>query len=306
MRLLPESPFTVDQALAAGLTYSALRNALRRGRIVRVRHGVYADAAALDHPATAVPLRVASAVISHRSAAQLHGLPLVGTRVGSPEITVPPRASTNIADTHPYRARLRAHDVVVLQDRPVTSPARTVVDVARHWPVRTSVPALDAALFTGLTTAEEIQDVLDFCRDWPGARRAKRAVALADGRAESPLESISRLAIARLGFPPPEPQKEIFDELGRFVGRSDFYWDHVGVVGEADGRGKYQSEDAYPREKDRQEAFEDLGLIVARWGWALAWNGPDALGLKIANAFERGRRRDRSGFPRLWTFRPPS
>ena len=283
---------------------SALKHALRSGRIVRLRRGVYAEASAAEHLSTAVTLTVPRAVVSDRSAALQHGLPVVGGLPTDVEITVPPRASTNIAGAHPYRARLRPQDIVQIDDRPVTSPARTVVDVARHWPWRTSVPAIDAALFGGLTSLEEIADVLHFCAGWPGIGRAKRAVALSDGRAESPLESISRLVIPRLGFPRPEPQRWILDQYGRPIARCDFSWDELGVVGEADGRGKYGQADAYPLEKERQERLEDLGLVVVRWGWRHAWSQHEILRRKIGNGVQRALLRDRSGFPRLWTLGP--
>jgi hypothetical protein len=70
---------------------------------------------------------------------------------------------------------------------------------------------------------------------------ARRVVAFADARAESPLESISRLRMREHGVPAPEPQVEIWID-GRFAGRVDFYWDEYGVIGEADGWGKYRND----------------------------------------------------------------
>jgi hypothetical protein len=200
-----------------------------------------------------------------------------------------------------HRAGLRRQDVVLIENVPVTSAARTCVDVARDRSLLCGVVLLDAALHAAATSVEEIEDVLRSCWNWPKIRRAQRALALADARSESPLETISRLVIPRLGFPAPEPQRWIFDTAGRPIARSDFYWDAVGVVGEADGRGKYSAPEAFVLEKDRQDALEDLGLIVVRWGWTAAWNRHDVLRRKIAGAFERGVRRDRSGFPRQWS-----
>ena len=128
--------------------------------------------------------------------------------------------------------------------------------------------AADAALHGGRLAPSELADVLEGCAGWPGRRAARLTYALCDGRAESPLESLSRLRLAAARLPSPQLQAELSDELGRFVARSDFYWDEFGVVGEADGEQKYQSRADVLEERRRQRRLEDLGLIVERWGWA--------------------------------------
>jgi Transcriptional regulator, AbiEi antitoxin len=304
MRPLPASPvFTVDEAYAIGWTPAALHHACRRGRVRRIRRGVYTALPEVTPQLAAQAAACAArhGVVSHRSAALLHGLPLIGAHAPVPELTVPPRSSADLPGIHFYRARLRPQDTVTIGDTRVTSVPRTVADLARHRPVATAVAAIDAALHGQTATVEEIQDVLRFCWNWPGIRRAWRALRLSDGRAESPLESVSRLVIPKLGLPRPEPQKHIFDRYGRLCGRGDFYWDEYGVVGEADGRSKYDDRSVLTAEKDRQEDFEDLALVVVRWGWRHVTEQRDRLQVRLENGFERGRLRDRSGFPRLWT-----
>ncbi len=89
------------------------------------------------------------------------------------------------------------------------------------------------------------------------------------------------------------------------VGRCDFYWDEPGVFGEADGRSKYDSRDVLTAEKERQEDLERLGLVSVRWGWSAIRFNPRAFAIRVLSAFERGRLRDRSGFPRNWSVDPP-
>lgn len=304
MRPLPPAPvFTVEDALAAGWTASALKNAVRRGRVTRLRRGVYTSAPEVDAAlqATGAALRHPASVISHRSAALVHGLPLLGPRPPQPELTVRPRGNIDIPAAHVYRATLRRCDTVLVEGAAVTSVARTLVDLARHAPLGTAVAAMDSALNRGLTTVAAIDDVALFCWNWPGIGRARRAMRLIDPLAESPLESISRLTLRRLQVPTPASQVSVLDREHRFVGRGDFYWDEFGVVGEADGRGKYDDRDVLTAEKARQERLEDLGLVVVRWGWSQVTRSPQTLRLRLENGFERGRRRDGSGFPRLWT-----
>ena len=304
MREIPNTPtFTAADLAALGWTRSARRNALEHGRLVRLGHNSFAPAQEITSElrVRAAAQRYPRSVVSHRSALLMYGLPLVGTPAKLPELTVAPRSNANLAGVHPHRAGLRQSDVVPLAGLLVTSPARTLVDVARTRPVGTSVPAIDAALHAQLVTLDEVDDCLRRCWNWPGIGRAQRAIRLSDGRAESPLESISRLVFGWLRLPPPEPQKWILDQHGRIVARTDFYWDEYGVFGEADGQLKYASGgDALALEKERQELLEDLGLTGCRWGWRHVTRRRDVLRRKVLNAFERGAARDRSGLPRKW------
>lgn len=93
-------------------------------------------------------------------------------------------------------------------------------------------------------------------------------LAFADGRAESPGESLSRVAIVRAGLPAPELQFEIhLPDGGGWVATSDFAWPEHGVVGERDGREKYAADprrgrtaaDVIMGEKDRDALIIECG-----------------------------------------------
>jgi hypothetical protein len=306
MRTVPESVvFTRAEARSCGWTDAAIGRAIRSGRLTRVRHGylTVGGAPSLVLAATAAARACPSGVVSHRSAAALRRIPVLGARPAWPELTVPPDGIGALSGVHLYRATLRPVDVELLDGTPVTAAARTAVDLARHLRFAAGVAALDDVLHRRLATLDEIHDVLRACWNWPGIRRAHRVVAAADGRAESPLESVSRLVIARLRLPRPEPQRVITSLDGLILGRGDFYWDEFGVVGEADGRSKYDDRDVLWDEKRRQEDFECTGLVVTRWGWDDATIRPRLLRARLIDAFERGRLRDRSGFPRRWSVR---
>jgi hypothetical protein len=125
-------------------------------------------------------------------------------------------------------------------------------------------------------------------------------IDFADERAASPLESISRLAFADFGLPPPEPQVTlVWDEWGNPKIIVDFYWPDFGVVGEADGLLKYDDLDE-PRanplraEKLRQEELENLGYIVVRWTWDDIWRRPEWVVARLRRAFREGSRQRRS------------
>lgn len=114
-------------------------------------------------------------------------------------------------------------------------------------------------------------------KGWPGAPQARRVVALADRRRESPLESWSAWAFDKQGVPAPQWQVEIADALGNPIGRGDCWW-HEGLIGEADGRAKYRiralergsaSVEGYEgvlhEERIREMQLRRTGALVLRW-----------------------------------------
>ena len=308
MRAFPtHTVLSRDDLRQIGCAGSTIARALKDGRLIRLRHGFYATP---DHDETLQALAAAracpGAVISHQSAAIGRNLPIFGTKARMPELTVEPDNHSRVPEAHVYRASLPEHHIVPEAGARLTSVARTLVDLARHYSRDAAVVATDAALHRNLVEQDQIADVIRYCWNWPGIGRASRALALVDPKAESPLESLSRLAISDLGLPAPEPQLIIANKFGRFVGRVDFGWDDLGVVGEADGMGKYRStlaefeKSALGEEKIRQERLERLGLVVVRWGWADAVHQPERLRDRVLAGFDRAAQLRRSGFPPRW------
>ena len=93
----------------------------------------------------------------------------------------------------------------------------------------------------------------------------------------------------------PELQAILRTTAGSFVGRVDFYWRGLGVVGEADGREKYSDAELW-REKQREDRLTDLGLVVTRWDWATAQN-PQALQHLLLRAFGKAELLRSAGIP---------
>ena len=308
--------FTTAQALEVGWTPSAIRHAVRLGRIERLRPGVYATAfeptglrsadntTRLTRAAAALALVNPRLPISHSSAGALMDLPLVD--VPSRVCVTTPRGARGrraaVTGAHVHHAALSRADRYRANRILVTSPARTVIDVGRESGVDAAVVTADAALRRQLTTKHQLSTALGACIGWPGVRAAARAISLADPRSESPLESLSRLRIVDAGLPTPELQPRIFDPAGRFLGRVDFYWDEFGVIGEADGLLKFDEDrTALRKEKVRQGLLEDAGLIAVRWGWVDLSDFSRAA-QRLRAAFQRGVRADRH--PRCWLARP--
>ena len=257
-----------------------IRRARERGESVRLRRGAYVDPATWDTAfprdryladvAAVVATRRTRVVVSHASAACIWGLPLISWP-RQVHLTEPPnshRRSKNRVTIH--RRELSSDEVQTIGDFRVTSLLRTLVDLAGESPFRDAVCALDAALDrrSPSTTKADLFAVAG--QGGLGApRRAARAIEFASDLAMTPLESLSRVTIAELGFPAPIEQVEFEMSGGRRI--LDFFWPDSRVAGEADGHLKYVGPDAGEAiwdEKLRQFEFLDHGVQFTRWGWA--------------------------------------
>jgi hypothetical protein len=284
-----------DESEARG---AAMRRAAGRGDLRRVRRGVYVGA---DHwegidprqrhlieiRATVEATRAPS-VVSHRSAAAVWGLPVVGARGTAVHLTVTGASGPDTRRTYVRHAVATPPSVRVVDGIPVTSAARTVVDLARTDGFLTAVAAGDAALRRGAVTPDELRAEVVAVGRGRGVRVARDVVAFVDGGSESAGESLSRVRMREVGVPAPALQHVVRDDQG-FVGRVDFWWEAVGVVGEFDGRSKYGIDEAVSasdqlwEEKLREDRLRALGLSVVRWTWSDAWlGGPMAARLVTA------------------------
>ncbi|MGY1773103.1 type IV toxin-antitoxin system AbiEi family antitoxin domain-containing protein [Blastococcus sp. SYSU D00813] len=293
-------------ALAEGWSDEELDRRIRRGELTRLRPGAYvppdvARDAGRRHrrlvDATLAALR-RPAVVSHQSAAVVHGLPLWGVPLGRVHVTRIPPATAEVGRAlHCHVARLREDDVVVVDGVAVTGVVRTVLDLARTLPFEAAVVTLDAALHRRRLDPVRLAEGLAELGRVPGVRSATRAVRFADGRSESVGESRSRVLLHHLGMMPSTIQYEVSDAAGTSLGRADFAWEDERVVGEFDGRVKYggllrpgqDPGDAVFDEKLREDAIRDRDLGVVRWIWRELT--PQVLGPRVHRALERGRRR---------------
>ena len=189
------------------------------------------------------------------------------------------------SDVHVLRAGLRLHDITVVDGVPVTSMARTVIDLGRRLPFGQALVTADAALRAG-TSRRQLQDVLRHQWTWPMVRHAMPVMRWADGRSESALESWTRSRFIVLRLPMPQLQRNIFDH-GRWVARSDFLFEEYDVVGEADGRVKYLTDELWA-EKQRQDDIEDAGYEVIRWIWRTAHAPDEDFAKRLLRKLDRG------------------
>ncbi|WP_052070350.1 hypothetical protein [Rhodococcoides fascians] len=287
------------EALANGFADHELRALYERGGWVRLVNGVYVPSSRLaelsEHERhrllidAILPSISGDHVVSHRSAALLHGLPLPRGGFDKVHVTRHRRGggrknSAIIVHCAPSVPR------VMLDGISVTSLARTVVDLGRTETFLSAVIAGDAAMRN--CDPYEVDAELNRARGWKGVAQARRAVRLMDGRSGSPGETQSRIMLREAGFDP-EPQVEIYDANGNFVARIDWLINGI-LVAEFDGKVKY-TEHLQPNESPgdvvfkeiREDAVRDLGYPVVRWTWTDLAH-PKELTARIARALKRG------------------
>ena len=285
-----------------------LARAATTGEQTRVFRGVYVDSGEWqsvdDHAkyllriSAIVGTRRTRPVVSHWSAAALHGLPVLGAWPTAVHTTVSPASagrSKNGVVVH--RAKLAEEDVVEIGGVLMTSVARTIVDLATSERFVDAVVAADRALLVDkyrkrppMTTRLELQSALDRLLPFRAFRRAQLVVDFGEDLSGSVLESTSRVCMFMIGCPKPLLQVSYWDYLG-FIGDSDFTWPTEGSLGEADGRQKYfeprftagrTAEEIFTAERERHNRFTALPRNVIRWGWKVG-NSPPLLRAHLLN-----------------------
>lgn len=253
------------QLEAAGLSTREITARVRAETMIRVDRGWYADAAAWGEAFTEGRhlMRVIAAdarrtgesdlVYSHTSAVVMWPLPLF--RIEPKRVHLSGRsASGHVRMSNPLVARhevaVPESDVVEREGLRCTSLPRTVADMLRGSSAETGLALADAALrlvahddATGryddaAATDFRAQVAARLPRGGRGVRAARRMLELADGRAASPGESVSRLYLLDLGFASPRLQVAIPAPTGAHY-YVDFGIDDADAWGEYDGEGKY-------------------------------------------------------------------
>jgi hypothetical protein len=249
-----------------------LREDAARDMSAAARHRAAVDAV--------VPRLIGDPVVSHISAAVLHGLPFTHSEL--PPVHVIKRGSgksRRSSGLQAHRASCAAEDVVSVGGLPVTSVARTVLDCARILPFDHAVVLADAALHRALVTKVELAGQLARQARVPGVRGAAAVLSFADGRSESAGESHSRVVLHRAGLPAPRLQVPVFDVDEMPLGTADFGYPLARVIGEFDGHtpfGRLRSGE-FPfdvpaqektAEQEREHRLRLAGWRVIRWTWA--------------------------------------
>lgn len=221
--------------ILAHMSRRAFESAVNSGVVERIWQGIYC----LGEPddglrlrgldlacGTSVPICLGTAAAMYgfdtEEQAALHVLSPVGSRLRSADGLVVHRR-----DGAP---------LTVVDGRPVTAPAWTAIEVARSLRRPRALATLDAALKSGTC---QRPDLWRAALDQAGRRGivdVRNLIPLADGRAESPMESEVRLVMIDGSLPTPEVQY--------------------------DGLSWHSGPEAMLRDRRRTAALMDVGWVV--------------------------------------------
>jgi very-short-patch-repair endonuclease len=242
--------------LRASASGRAIRKALASGSIQRIAKGVYALPPAEDPVAAA---RAQGGVVSHESAAVLHEFDVLDLPTTA-QVTVPRghhrRTSTIDCDLY------WADEVPALDGR--TTKLRTVLDCARTLPFAAGLCVADSALRKGgIQQAQLVTAAAPLLG--PGSARARQVAGAADGRAESPLESVLRAVLLEAGIDCFVPQWVVQDES--FSARIDLAHPGLRIALEADSFAHHGTRSALTRDCRRHANLTIRGWRLIRFSW---------------------------------------
>lgn len=271
----------------------ALHRSTARGETVRLVRGIYLSRSVFDglKPWDRELLRAVAAATRGRvrqplcgiSAARVWGVPVLeDERAPIVDALGWDRRATRVASDVRYWATSDdRYRVVEQRGVLVTDLPRTVAELGVRSSFARAVGAIDWAIRVRrrsggpVTTRDEIREAADALSLVRGRARLERALAFADGRAESVGESWMRVLIHQLGFEVPDLQREYRMLDGRRF-RTDFWWPSIRLAGEFDGRLKYragdvrgdtEAEQIVMEEKDREDAVRSTGDGMLRCVW---------------------------------------
>jgi hypothetical protein len=220
-------------------------------------------------------------VFSHESAAAFWGIAIVGGWPSRPQITVPPGSGlrSNRAVVR-HEAPLHPADELEGRGYRFTAMARTLVDVIASRPFLSGVCAAESALAIQPDLADAVAAAAGRRRPFRGARKVDAVMRFASPHSASPNESLCRVRFDELGFPQPEQQRDYVGTRGQHYS-VDFYWSEFDVIGETDGRVKYENSEylagrtpqqALWDEKVREDELRAQCKAFVRLTWDDAWN----------------------------------
>ena len=279
--------FLRREALACGYTDRDLTAAVRRGLLVRVRHGAYvarASCAAADveqrHRLRTVAVMLTHGdrvALSHTTAALHHGLRLWNVDLEHVHLLrLDGGPSRVFGDVVYHAAGWAADDICDHHGMLATTPARAAVEAASLQSVESGLVILDSAIDLRAASPQELAGAFASMIGWPSTRTLQISIRLMRPGAQSVGETRTRYLCWMHGIPEPLLQFEVFDSSGALIGITDFAWPELGVLGEFDGRVKYgrllrpgeEPGDAVFREKRREDELRDVtGYRMVRVVW---------------------------------------
>ncbi|WP_328368465.1 hypothetical protein OHQ88_25840 [Micromonospora zamorensis] len=268
---------TRAQALRAGFSRHDIDHLVTVGRWRPLARAVYlVRSRSIESPAR--QCRVRAAVLSlgpqahavFGTAAELHGIAGL-PRSDEIHVALPGRAAKRARVSDPaivlHQLEHPPGKVVQVNGIAATVPRLTVAEIILRERRYAAVSVLDSALNRGLIRTECLEVIAVLIRGRRGAIAARGYLAEADGRAQSPLETRTRLRCVDGRVPPDALQLEVRDDDGYLLGIGDLGWRGPQVIAEADGRDAHGTIEAAFADRRRQNRLVNAGWTVLRFTW---------------------------------------
>ena len=309
---------TAARLAEAGIDIRVVRDWVRHGVLIPVRHGVYTTAdlwAAWDDFRDRPLARIRAArlcqrvrhVVSHDSAGIVQEMRLLRPQESEVHFTREDmRGHRSKAGVHHHGAAYLHEQVRLVAGIPVLDVPRTVVDLAREHGYRAGLVAADGALHAGVARADLRAAAQQMWR-WPNSLTVRAVVEDADAGSESVGETLTREFIVELGlglevetqFPVPVPggvawcDVRVGRQMVEFDGRIKYQQPEQGGVADRELEQILWDE----RRRERDICANQLG--VSRLVYADFW------GDRRARAIERFRAEFEATAARFGTELPP-
>jgi hypothetical protein len=265
--------FSLDQLRQLGLRDSAIHKRAAIDRLHRIHRGVYgiAPRALLSregHWMAAVLACGPDAVLSHRSAAALHGLRSSGSsRI---DVTVPRRTRQKPGlRTHSSKTLTRA-DITTVNGIRCTTVARTLLDMAGVIDRRQLERALDQAEILHVFDLTAIDEQI---ARHPTRRGAKKLQAILEEHyvGSTPtwndFEEAFLALTRRSGLPDPECNLLLDLHDGDHPIRVDFAWPEQRIAVEADSKRFHLTQQGFENDRRRDQRLTAADWRALRTTW---------------------------------------
>jgi hypothetical protein len=269
---------TLPQLRFFGLGKGAVAKRAKDGRLYRIHRGVYAvgrpKLTQHGYWMAAVLAYGEGAVLSHRSAAALHGLRPTNRR--NTDVTVPSRSARSRPGIDVHRSTtLQPSDATTVDGIPCTTVARTLVDLGDVAPRRAVEQAVDQAEVLRVFDGRAVEDALERAgpRRGAGVLRAVLAEYKGPTMTRQQLEELF-LAICRTAsLPSPAVNDSITLDDG-VTYQADFLWRKEKLIAETDGRDTHTTRKAFEHDRLRDLRLTLAGFTVVRFTWRQVADDP--------------------------------
>jgi predicted transcriptional regulator of viral defense system len=272
---------TLPQLQLLGLGRSGVSRRVRSGRLHRIHRGVYAVGrprlTQSGHWLAAILACGSRAVLSHRSAAALHGIRPDSRAKTDVTLASPSARSRPTIDVH-RSSTLEPADITAVNAIPCTTVARTLVDLGDVVTRGAVKQAVDQAEMLRVFDGRAVHEAIERA----GRRRGPAALRSVLESYEEPtltnkgIEERFLALCRRATLPSPAVNAWITCDDGVSY-KADFLWRSRKLIAETDGRDVHTTRKAFEHDRLRDQRLTLAGYTVVRFTWRQVADEPGSV-----------------------------